>query len=130
MSATDQTEIDILNYLYRDIVPPVVGAVYLALFTADPGEAGSYVNEVSGGSYARQLATFSAPASGVVSNNTVITFPTATANWGTVTHFAIVNTASGTGGLMLSKFPLAVARVVNNGDQFQIAIGDLVLGAA
>lgn len=127
MSATNAVEDIILNYLFNDTVPPVLGPVYLALFTADPGETASYAAEVSGGSYARQLITFTtASGGGSVSNDSVIDTPIATANWGTVTHFAIVNAASGSGGYMLVRGALASPQTINIGQKFQAAIGDLV----
>lgn len=47
--------------------------VFVALFTADPGDTGAS-NEVAGGSYARQQADFTAAASGTVSNVANIDF--------------------------------------------------------
>jgi hypothetical protein len=47
-------------------------SMYVSLHTADPGNTGA--NEVTGGSYIRQLETFGAAASGALSNVTDITF--------------------------------------------------------
>lgn len=76
---------------------------YIGLFTAAPTDAGGGT-EVSGGSYARvataglwNAATGSAPAS--TSNASDITFPTATADWGTVIAFGIFD-ASSAGNLL------------------------------
>jgi hypothetical protein len=47
-------------------------SMYVSLHTGDPGNTGA--NEVTGGSYIRQLETFGAAASGALSNVTDITF--------------------------------------------------------
>ena len=128
MSATNEVEDILLNYLFRDTAPPAMGDVYIALFLADPGEAGSYANEVSGGGYARQLATFSDPAlSGSCANSNVIDSPIAATDWGTVTQWAVISTLTGSGGYMLVRGAFAVPITINTGMKFQAAIGDLVV---
>ena len=100
---------------------------YVALFTSTATgaelEAGTLTNEVSGGAYARQLAGLSAPSDGVSSNGADITFPTATANWGTVAFVALMDAA--TVGNVLMYSALDVNKVVNSGDTFKINLGDL-----
>ena len=100
---------------------------YVALFkspvTDAELEAGTLTNEVSGGAYARQLAGLSAPSDGTSSNAADITFPTATANWGTVTHVALMDAATLGNVLMFSI--LDASKVVNSGDTFKINLGDL-----
>lgn len=102
-------------------------AAYVALFkspvTDNELEAGTITNEVSGGSYARQLAGLSAPSDGVSSNSADITFPQASANWGTVTHVALMDEASAGNVLMYSA--LDASKVVDSGDTFKINAGDL-----
>ena len=100
--------------------------VYLALHTADPTVAGTGT-EVTGGSYARQSVAFDALALGVTANTALITFPTSTANWGTVTHWAIRDAL--TGGNMLYFGALTAQKVMTSGDIFTVPAGnfDLVL---
>lgn len=94
----------ILNVLLRNnsgagaYTPPAT--VYLSLYNSNPGsdDSGVEVNP-SGSAYARQAITFSAADDGVVTNSAVITFPTATANWGNLTHYGI-HTASTAGDLI------------------------------
>lgn len=93
---------------------------YFALFTAAPGEAGGGT-EVSGGSYARaQLdpadANWTAPSggNGATDNAAAITFPTPSANWGTVTHVAHMDRA--TGGNYMMHAALTASKTINNGD--------------
>lgn len=87
------------DYLGRKILDEIVGktnfalpTVYIGLFTTAPDDTGAGGTEVSGGSYARvdststwNAAAGSAPCS--TSNSGNITFPAATADWGTVVAF-------------------------------------------
>jgi hypothetical protein len=62
--------------------------VSIALYTVSPGDPGGGT-EVTGGAYARvtqanNLTNWPAAAAGSKSNGVAITFPTATASWGTV----------------------------------------------
>jgi hypothetical protein len=95
MPATLAVRYGFLNYWFRPGVaaPTRPTALYLALFTVTPNEAtGTAGTEVVGGAYARQLITnvFSDPAVGSgCDNSAIITFPTVTVDWGTVTGFGI-----------------------------------------
>jgi len=97
--------------------------VKLALFKADPTDTGDLTNEVTGGAYARQTVAFTAAAGGSCSNDADVTFPQATADWGTITHIGIMNAT--TAGTMLWWGQLTVAKTVNSGDTFKIPTGDL-----
>lgn len=101
-------------------------AAYVALFTAVTGleaDSGWAATEVSGGSYARQLAGLTAASGGASSNAADITFPQATANWGIITHCALMDAI--TSGHVLMWTPLDASKTVNNGDTFKINAGDL-----
>jgi hypothetical protein len=116
----------ILNEVLRatNYAPPTT--VYVALFTTATNKNGGGT-EVSGGSYARQAVTFGAPGAGVdgrkVANSAEVTFPVATANWGTITHCAIFDAASG--GNMLYQGALEASKTIDTNDQFKFAAGDL-----
>jgi len=97
--------------------------VYVALYTADPTDADLTANEVSGGSYARQAVTFGAPSNGVSTNSASVTFPTASGNWGTITHIGIRDAS--TAGNLLYHTPLDTAKTVNSSDVFTISSGNL-----
>lgn len=98
--------------------------VYVGLWTADNGlESSTLTSEVSGGSYARTTATFGAAAAGTSTNSADITFPTATAAWGTVTHCAIIENTGGTN--VLYHGTLSASKVVSSGDTFKFNAGDL-----
>jgi len=97
-------------------------AAYVALYTVAPTDAGGGT-EVSGGAYARQLAGLSVASGGLSSNAADITFPTATADWGTVVAVALFDAA--TVGNMYMWSPLDANKVVASGDTFKINAGDL-----
>jgi len=130
MSAfSDYVENKLIDWMLRGqaFTPPAT--VYVALFTSAPADAGGGT-EVSGGSYARvaitcslanwagtQAAgstTASTGTSGTTSNNNPITFPAPTADWGLVTHFAIMDASSGGNELIYGA--LTVPKTINNGD--------------
>lgn len=126
-SKSDYLENELLDHVLRNSAYSAPAAVYLALFTADPGEAGSLANEVSAGDYSRQAITFgTAAASGSISNTTLITFTAAAANnWGTITHWAICDAS--TSGNVLYYGALDVSRAVGIGDSCEVPIGDLTV---
>lgn len=99
---------------------------YIALFTTAPTDS-SNGTEVSGGSYARHNSSgkWAAPSVGSVSTNAACTFPTASASWGTVVAFAIMDASSG--GNMLMWGALGTSKAVNNGDTASFASGALTL---
>lgn len=109
--------------------PPTT--IYVAAFTASTGlEANTGVTgEVTGGSYARQSVALAAFSGGASSNSSDITFPTATADWGTVTHSALVdhatNTNFGVDVNVLMWDALAASKVVNNGDTLKFLAGEI-----
>lgn len=117
---SDYLEAELRKHIFRTGSFTKPSALYVALFTAAPSDAGGGT-EVSGGSYARaQLnpadANWSAPdaTGGLTDNLAAITFPAPTANWGQATHFAIFDAS--TAGNMLIWGALATPKTINNGD--------------
>ena len=116
------------NYLENKVLLHVFGAtaytapstLYVALFTSDPGETGSGT-EVSGGSYARQTATFTVTGN-QASNTTAVEFPTATGSWGTITYAAVYDAVSG--GNLLASGALTTSKTIASGDVLRIPAGD------
>lgn len=102
-------------------------SVFVSLHTADPTDAGTGA-EVSGGSYVRQAATFGAPSNGVSTTTADITYPQATAGYGTVTHIGIFDAVS-TGNLLYHS-PLTTSKTIDTGDIFKIAAGSLTVTLA
>lgn len=129
------------NYLEKKILDHVckVAAytqptnLYLGLFKGSPAanlEAGTLTDEQSGSGYARQLITFNAADSvtGVITNSAIVTFPVATASWGTITYCAILDAS--TGGNVLFYGPLTASKTVDLGDAFQIGASNLTITLA
>ena len=123
-SFSDYMENKVIDHMLRNqaFTPP--STLYVALYTVSPSDAGGGT-EVSGGSYARQTVTLSAASAGATSNSADITFPQATADWGTIVAVGIMDAASG--GNLLAWGALTTSKTVNNGDQFKILAGNLTL---
>ena len=112
----------LINATLRATTYTSPATVYVSLWTSDPTDAGSGT-EVSGGSYARTAVTFAAPSNGVTTNDADVTFPTATALWGTVGWIGINDAA--TSGNLLYHSPLDTAKLIDSGDIFKITTGNL-----
>lgn len=116
---SDYAEAKVLDMFFKGAAWSTMGAgPWVSLHTADPTDAASGA-EVSGGSYARKAtATTDWTRSGTsptqVVNANSLAFPAPTANWGTVTHFAIWDAS--TAGNMLCYGALTTSRTINNGD--------------
>jgi hypothetical protein len=92
-SLVDGLETSILDHIFRNTTYTPDATVHVALCTTIPTDAAAGT-EVTGGSYARQPFGAAAAASGSISNSGTITFPTASANWGTVVAFEIWSAVS------------------------------------
>lgn len=127
MDKTDFLEDAILNHVLRpgNAYTPA-SSIELALFTTLPGEDATGGVEVSGGSYARQTVTFGAPVAGVVANVGAITFPQATADWGTILGVGLYEDV-GAGGELLYFGTLSASKVVDNGDQLSFPNASLTV---
>jgi hypothetical protein len=139
---TDFAENKLIDWFFRAQAIGITGAtaaaatgpatLYVALFTANPTDTGGGT-EVTGGSYARVAVTSSLTAwaatqstnptptntastgtSGTTFNSAVVTFPAPTANWGTITGFAVFDAT--TAGNPLFYSALTTSKTVNNGD--------------
>ena len=124
------------NYLENKILDHVLTSTaytqpsrYVALFTSDPGEAGSFSGEVStsGTAYARKAVTFAAASSGSSATNATVTFDAATASWGTITHVAVVDGSTAGAGNVLFYGAVTTSKTIDTGDTFQITSGNLTV---
>lgn len=119
---------NLTNYLENKLIDHFLGTasytmptdVYVALFTVSPGEAGGGT-EVTGGSYARKVATFTAASSGATSNDSNIDFTGMPA----ATTVAIGIFDALTSGNMLLYGTLTTNKTTDAGDTLRIATGDL-----
>jgi hypothetical protein len=126
------------TYYYCDLVLNVLRnsgitaptTIYLALLSAAPPNDGDPGTEISGGGYARQSITFSAPQAGtgqarrILSNADVI-FGPATANWPQVVAAAIRDAL--TGGNMLYWGSLTTPKTIETGDQLRFPAGNVII---
>jgi hypothetical protein len=123
---------EISNYLENALINGTIrgttytapATVYVALYTTDPTDADTGT-EVSGGSYARQSVTFASPSNGSSASNADVTFPQATANWGTVAYIGLRD--ADTGGNLLYHTALDASKTIETGDIFKIASGNLTV---
>lgn len=107
MSLSNTTENAALKLFLQGTDPAYrAGATqYLALFTADPGEAGSVANEATYTGYARVALTKASAwtDNGSTFNNAaLIQFGACTSGTSAITHFAVVDTPSGAVNMMIS----------------------------
>lgn len=126
---SDYLENALLNLTLNGTALTAINDPYVSLHTGDPTDAGS-ATEVSGGSYIRQAASF-ATASGTTGSTATdadVTFPAATAGWGTITHIALWDAVSS--GNMLYYTPLDASKTIDTGDIFSITSGNLTVTLA
>lgn len=112
MPMSNYLENKVQEHILRNIAYTSPTVVYAALYTADPGETDTGT-EVTGGSYARQSVTFGAAVNGVCTNTNTVTFPVATAGWGTILAVGIRDALT-VGNLLYSGTVTSQAVVTNN----------------
>lgn len=130
------------NYLENKLLDHVLTATsfsqpsrYLALFNNTSGsaatnlEAGTLTDEVStsGTAYARKAVTFAAASGGSSATNATVTFDTATASWGSITHVAVVDSDVEGSGNVLFWGAVTTAKTIDTGDTFQVSSGNLTV---
>jgi len=124
-SFSDYLEDALLNHLFGKgaYAPPTI---YVGLSTADPGDDGAGLSEPNGNGYARSATTaadWNGAAGGLLDNAGTILLGPATGDWGTLTHFALFDAA--TGGHLLVHGPLTPPKAINSGDSARFAGGEL-----
>lgn len=135
---TNYLENKIVDLLFRNQAFAAPANLHISLHTANPGETGASELASTGGYVRAAIASnlnnwrstngttgsVSSGTTGQTSNATAANFPTPTANWGTVTHFAIWDAS--TGGNCLLYGALTVTKTINQGDSVSFADGALV----
>lgn len=129
-SFSDFLELEILDQIFGGLDYAEPATVYFALWTTSLSDSstGGSSGEVSGTGYARvaldnNKTTWSVAAAGALENDVAVTFPQATALWGTVTDMAIADAA--TNGDILGFDAVTTAKNIDNGDTAEFAIGDI-----
>jgi|TARA_R110000796_G_scaffold56051_2_gene130232 hypothetical protein len=121
MSFTDTFETRVLTWVFTTSSATRPTAWFVALYTAAPNDAGGGT-EVSGAGYVRKAATFTVSGD-TASNSGAIEYPTATGNYGTVSHVGIFDASSG--GNLIAYAALTVSKTISTGDVLRIPAGDL-----
>lgn len=128
----------LLNATLRGVDFTAPSVLYASLHTAagaSESTAAWAATELTGSAsnYSRlSVATSSwtdPSGTGLCATNTALTFPTAGNTWGTITHFALWDSANSGAtpvlGNMYYWFALPTARTVNNGDTFNLTAGNV-----
>jgi len=121
MSFTDTFETRVLTWVFTASSATRPTAWFVALYTAAPNDTGGGT-EVSGAGYVRKAATFTVSGD-TASNSGAIEYPTATGNYGTVSHVGIFDASSG--GNLIAYAALTVSKTISTGDVLRIPAGDL-----
>lgn len=114
----------ILDHVLRNVSYTSPTTVYVGLFTSDPTDAGSGT-EVSGGSYARQSLSVTTASGGIVTSSADVTFPQASASWGTISHIGLFDAL--TSGNLLMHTPVTTSKTIDSGDILKISSGNLTV---
>lgn len=144
----------LIDHIFRDTAYSKPTTLYIALLTTNCVDSDTGTNltsasggtgvEVTGGSYARTAYNPSASANweatqggvsgassgtgGLTSNNGVITFPTASSSWGTVSGIAVCDAL--TNGNILFHGALASSKTVGSGDVFSFQVNQISITLA
>lgn len=131
MSFSNSAETSVLEQIFVGTALPWNGNtnLWIALYTSDPGEAGTAVtNEASYGGYARVTLTRASDftvSGNQISNANLEQFAQCTSGSQTITHAAIVTSSSGAGTIIV-RAALNTSIPVSTGIQPQFAANSLV----
>ena len=133
MSAlSDYLELALVRHVLGGSAFTAPSTMYLALFTSPPADD-AVGTEVAGGGYQRVSITNNTTnwpnaSIKIKANGTTITFPTATADWGTVTHWALMTSPTDDTEI-LAHGAFTTATEVESGSTFAVGEGGLVITA-
>ena len=135
-AASNYLENKVLDHVLRVTSYSQPSGLWLALFnntstaTAANLEAGTLTDETStsGTAYVRKAITFNAASGGSAASAATVTFDAATANWGTITHVAIMDAS--TSGNVLFYGAVTTSKTIETGDTFQVSAGNLTISLA
>jgi len=114
----------ILDHIFGNTAYDTTADIYVALSAANPTDDGSGISEHSGDNYARvNHNSWDVASGGATENDGAITFPQASAAWGTVTHFFMADAS--TSGNMLFYGALDNSRNIGQNDTPSFADGAL-----
>ena len=129
---SDFLENELLDHVLKGLTYAVPATVALALFTTATTDAGGGTEVANSNGYARLEVeggtgrTFSVASGGTMDNDQEWAFAAASGgNWGTITHVAIVDSTTHGAGNFLFHGALTASKVIDDGDTFKFAAGDL-----
>lgn len=131
MTATDYIANKVLDHLCGGATHDVPTTYYVGLCTGMT-EAGVITGEptIGASGYARvaidnDKTTWTTAASGILTNDILITFPTATGNWGTdIDTIFLADAASGDNVIL---YGTTTSRTIINGDVISFATGSITV---
>ena len=126
-SFADTEEDRVLDHIFGVAAYTAESNLYVALCTStvlDSDTADGVTGEVSGGAYVRHKCnTWETAVDGSLTNAIVLTFEQATADWGTITHFAVCDHSST--GAMIIHGAVNTAKNIGSGDTAKYATNSI-----
>lgn len=129
-SLSNYLENKLLDHVLNNVAYTPAATLYLALCTADPTDAGTgaSMNEcANSGTYARKAITVGNAASRRVTQDATVTFDQATGSWGTVSHWAIVDSGTHGAGNMLAYGQFTTSKAVVSGNTPSVASSEVYI---
>jgi hypothetical protein len=121
MSFSDYLENKLVDHVFGGSAYTAPGTIYLALFTADPGDDDTGT-ELAGDNYSRKAVSFTVTGN-AATNSGVVEFDAATGSWGTITHVGLYDAS--TSGNLLAHAALTASKTIAATDVFRVPAGDL-----
>jgi hypothetical protein len=140
-AASNYLEAKVLDHVLRNTAYTQPSGLWLALFNNTSGnaaanlEVGTLTDETSTSStaYTRKTVAFGA-ATGTnptqAATSATVTFDAATADWGTITHVAVMDSATAGAGNVLFWGAVTTSKTIQTGDTFQVTSGNLTISLA
>lgn len=125
---SDYLEGKLRDHVLRGISFTMPTTLYIALCTSATDDTGGGTEVPNSGNYARIAYTCNSgnwTAANPTTNANDITSNTASANWGTVTHIKIMDSATYGAGNMLFHGALTVSQTINTGQAFRVPASSL-----
>lgn len=118
----------VLNHIFGKLSYAAPSNIYVGLSSTTPAPDGSNVTEPSAGAYARVSTSpsdWNTASGNSISLSSLLTFPTATADWAAVTYFVLYTASSN--GTFLGFGQLDVPTTVLNTEIATFASGAIVV---
>lgn len=125
-SISNYLENKLLDHAFKGIAYTQPTNIAVSLHTADPTDAGTGSEVANSNNYARVICNDWNVASNRLADNTnAITFNQASGSWGTVTHWALWDSATYGSGNLLAHGAFTTPKTIVSGNIPTISAGDL-----